>query len=111
MHEVGIMNDILEIAVDSAREAGASKITSLRVQVGELSGVVPDALMFAFDVIASSTIAAGAALSIETIPATCICTKCGIERAGTSAVACPLCGGSSTVSRGYELLVSSIEVD
>jgi hydrogenase nickel incorporation protein HypA/HybF len=111
MHEVGIMNDILEIAVDAAKNAGGSKISALRVRVGELSGVVPDALSFAFDVVASSTIAAGATFTIDTVEATCLCTECGKERIGASPAACPDCGGRSIISNGYELLVSSIEVD
>jgi hydrogenase nickel incorporation protein HypA/HybF len=111
MHEVGIMNDILDITVEAAREAGGSKISALRIRVGELSGVVPDALSFAFDVVASSTIASGATLTVETVEATCLCTVCGDERQGTSAGSCPSCGGKSIISHGYELLVSSIEVD
>jgi hydrogenase nickel incorporation protein HypA/HybF len=111
LHEVGIINDILDIATDAARESGASHITAVRVKVGELSGVVPDALSFAFEVVAESTIAAGASLIIEPIPAACSCTLCGMERMQTNISDCPECGGKSVMSHGYELLVSSIEVD
>jgi hydrogenase nickel incorporation protein HypA/HybF len=111
MHEVGIVNDALEIASDAAKASGASRIIAVRMKVGELSGVEPEALSFAFEVVAASTIAAGAQLTIETVSATCICRDCGNERIGRSAGPCPLCGGESTVAHGYELLVSSIEVD
>jgi hydrogenase nickel incorporation protein HypA/HybF len=110
MHEVGIMNDVLDIAVEAALEAGAERITLLKLKVGELSGVVPDSLTFAFDVLAKDTIANGAEFSIETIPATYQCADCGREFVGIVAVLCSFCQGKTAISHGYELIVSSIEV-
>ena len=111
MHEVGIMTDALEIAANAAVASGASRITVMRMKVGELSGVASDALSFAFDVIASKSMAAGATLTIETVPAASACRVCGREWIGRSIAPCSECGGESAIIRGYELLVSSIEVD
>ena len=105
------MNDILDIAVEAARESGAERITALSVKVGELSGVVPDALTFAFEVVAAETIASGSTFNVESVPAKCKCCVCGDERASAWSTACPICGGKSIISQGYELLLSSIEVE
>ena len=61
MHEVGVMQSALEIALEQAGRQGASRIDCIALRVGPLSGVVPEALEFAFDVVARGTIAAGGA--------------------------------------------------
>ena len=59
MHEVGVMQSALEIALEQAGRQGASRIDCIALRVGMLSGVVPEALEFAFDVVARGTIAEG----------------------------------------------------
>jgi len=69
MHEVSIMESAVRMAVDAAKSAGASRVLVLRLRVGTLSGAVPEALRFAFDVVCRDTIAEGASLEMETVPA------------------------------------------
>ena len=45
------------MAVDAAQSAGASRVLKLRLRVGSLSGVVPESLRFAFDVVCHGTMA------------------------------------------------------
>ena len=52
MHEVGVMQSALEIALEQAGRQGAGRIDCIALRVGMLSGVVPEALEFAFDVVA-----------------------------------------------------------
>ncbi len=68
MHEVGIMENTLAMAVKRAAEEGAHRIHRLTMRIGPLSGVVPEALEFAFVVLARGTIAEGARLEVERIP-------------------------------------------
>ena len=75
MHELGIIQNTLELAMASAKSSGASQIHLLRLRVGTLTGVVPDALLFAFDVIRQGTIAAGARLEVENVPVSCWCAE------------------------------------
>ena len=58
------------MAVDAAKKAGASRVLVLRLRVGTLSGAVPEALRFAFDVVCRGTITEGASLEMETVHAT-----------------------------------------
>ena len=52
MHEISLMENTLATALTQARNQGATHIHSLKMNVGQLSGVVPDALEFAFDIVA-----------------------------------------------------------
>ena len=49
MHEFGVTENIVTIALDKAREARASKIGKINLVVGELSGFVPECIKFYFD--------------------------------------------------------------
>ena len=79
MHEVSIMEEAVRMAVDAAKSAGASRVLALRLRVGALSGAVPEALRFAFDVVCRDTIAEGASLEMETVPAAGWCPVCRAE--------------------------------
>ena len=49
MHELSIMEGALALALEQARQAGARKLHVIRLRVGAMSGVVPEALQFAFE--------------------------------------------------------------
>ena len=65
MHELSIMQSALSLALDQARQAGASRVHTIRLRIGALSGVVPDALEFAFEALVPGTLAEGAKLAVE----------------------------------------------
>lgn len=79
MHEVSICESILDILKDEAKKNEASKVTAVRLKIGELSGVVEDALRFAFEVVTKGSIAEGASLVVEEVPLTARCKACGKE--------------------------------
>ncbi len=51
MHEVGITRSLVEIAEDHARRAGSKRVLSVSVDIGELSGVVAEAVEFCFSAV------------------------------------------------------------
>ena len=67
MHEAGLCVSLIALAERSAQDAGAQRIVSVGVAIGELSGVVPKAIELAFPICATGTRAEGAALRIERI--------------------------------------------
>ena len=75
MHELSIMQSALSLALDQARQAGGSRVHTIRLRIGALSGVVPDALEFAFEALAPGTPAEGAKLAIEHVPARFWCAN------------------------------------
>ncbi len=113
MHEVSIMAEAVRLAVESAQAAGAPRVTGLRLRVGSLSGAVPEALRFAWDVVRRDTPAAEAWLEIESVPAACWCAKCRAEFACENGLSeCPRCHEfSGDLRRGRELEIASVEVE
>ena len=76
MHEMGIAQSILDIAIAAAEKEGAQKITRVNVVAGELRGLVPLQFTFCFGLIAENTIASGAQLNLEITPVRGRCRKC-----------------------------------
>jgi hydrogenase nickel incorporation protein HypA/HybF len=113
MHEVSIMEEAVRLAVDAAKSAGANHVLALRLRVGALSGVVPDAMRFAFEVVCRDTMAAGASLEIESVPAACWCATCRAEfECADFFNECPRCHNvSGELRRGRELEIASVEMN
>ncbi len=112
MHEVSLMEQTIEIALAQASKQGASQIHRMKMRIGEMSGVVPEALAFAFDVVTQGTIAAGAKLEIESVPVTCFCPNCEQEfHPPDIFYECPECGEPRTkMLAGGEIELTSLEV-
>ena len=112
MHEVSIMEEAVRLAVDTAKAKGAGRVSRLRLRVGTLSGVVPEAMHFAFDVVCRGTIAEGAKLEIESVPAACWCAGCQAEfECADWLNECPHCHDvSGDLRRGRELEIASVEM-
>ena len=68
MHETRLCLSLVALAEEALGRAGGSRILRLRLEVGALSGVVPEALAGAFPICAAGTPAAGAALDIDRTP-------------------------------------------
>lgn len=113
MHELSLTQSLVAIAEDHARQAGATAIRSITVEMGELSGAIPEALEFAFDVCSQGTLAEGAALILRRIPGHGRCTVCAAEAACSELTAvCPVCGALGfEFDAGTELRVLELEID
>jgi hydrogenase nickel incorporation protein HypA/HybF len=112
MHEVSLLENTLELALSYAQQQGATQIHQLTLRVGQLSGVIPEALQFAFDIVAQGTIAEKAQLLIETIPAICYCQTCQQDFQPTDWIyECPTCHQLCTeLLQGRDLELVSLEV-
>jgi len=110
---LSIMESALNLALDQARQAGASRVHLIRLRVGALSGVVPEALEFAFEALAPGTAAEGGRLAIEPVPARFWCRTCAREFEADDLLAeCPSCHEpSGDLRAGRELEVASLDVE
>ena len=114
MHELSIAQSLLQIVQDETTKHGVSRVTRVYVRIGTLSMIVPEALTFSFEVITERTIAEGARLDIEVVPATGRCQNCNIdfEIMDKSFFLCPECGGvASEIISGKELEITHIEAE
>ena len=110
MHELSIADAIVRIACS---HAGGRRIETIEVKVGHLRQVVPDALAFAFTLVAEGTLAEGAELVMEDVPAAGVCRVCGAgsEWSGFP-LACAACGSLDVeLVRGEELLVDALTTE
>lgn len=115
MHELSLAYNLVEIAEEAARSAGAppARVEAVRLRLGAQAGVVAEALLFAFDVAAQGTPLEGAALRVEPVAAAIYCTECGAEREldEPRLLACPLCGApASRLIRGREMEIVALEL-
>lgn len=112
MHEVGILRDAVRIAIAAAKENGAERITRITLEVGELAGVVPTALEFAYEAVTEDTIAAGSELAWREVPVECACASgCPNFKPVGVIYRCPICGViSNDIRTGRELKIVSIDV-
>ncbi len=113
MHELSLTQNLIELAEEHARRAGASAIKSITVKIGALSGVIPEAMEFAFDVCCQGTLAQGATLGILHVPAIGRCRQCTTESSMTSLIdSCPECGGFVLdILQGQEMALTELEID
>ena len=113
MHELSLTQSLVAIAEDHARQAGGTVIRSVTVEIGELSGAMPEALEFAFDVCSKGTLADGATLILRRIPGHGRCAACATEADCHELVAvCPHCGALTfEIDAGRELRVVELEID
>ena len=109
MHELSITRSIVAIV---SERAGDQRIVRVTLDIGRLSGIVPDAIRFCFDICAQGTPAEGAALEIVEIAGRGRCGDCGTEVALAALVGrCPACGGASlAVIAGEELKIREMEL-
>jgi len=112
MHELGIMQNIVEIAQDYARRSNAEKVLKIVLEVGKLSGVVPEALEFCFSVCTKGTLLEGAELEIERVASLGVCKECGEKfDLVDNDFSCPICKGKNwNMISGRELIIKELGV-
>lgn len=113
MHELPIAQSILKIALRHAENVGAAQVTDLYLVIGKLSYVMDDSIQFYWDVIAKDTIAEGAQLHFERIPAAFVCLDCSQHYTPDGeTLACPSCQSTRVkVAAGEEFRLDSIDVE
>lgn len=108
MHELSIAESIVAAVTEKVTE---TPIRRVRVEVGRLSGVVPDALRFCFELATGGTCLSGAELEIVSTPGRGRCRSCCAEFDTDDLIAMCDCGSVDVeVLGGRELLIREVEV-
>ena len=112
MHELSLTCSLLDIVEDYARREGFTRVRSLKLSLGCLSCIDPDALTFSFSVQARGTKAEGAQLEFDIRPAVLYCFTCEREfSSGTFHPDCPCCGGQDILLTGGTEEMKLLEMD
>jgi hydrogenase nickel incorporation protein HypA/HybF len=124
LHEFSAACSIVDTAVEAAKSNKATKVSIVNVEVGEFTFLIPEQLIFNFEIASKNSILEGAELRIRTVKGRLLCNDCKFE--GESQVdpnipnqiavfapmKCPKCGGSSTkIIGGKDFMITSIEAE
>ncbi|MEE1752103.1 hydrogenase maturation nickel metallochaperone HypA/HybF [Streptomyces sp. SP18CS02] len=112
MHEMSIAMAVVDqVEQAAARAGGVTAVRSVRLRVGELAGVVPDALAFCFELACAGTLLEGAELVTESVPGRARCAPCAGEWAVgmPPLLCCPVCGEATAgLLSGRELRIARV---
>jgi hydrogenase nickel incorporation protein HypA/HybF len=114
MHELSLALSMLDMAQEESDRRGGVKVLAVHLKVGRLAGVVPEALLSAFELAAENTPLAGSRLIIEEVPITVYCPRCEQPRTLPSMqwFCCPECDApTAEVLKGRELEVTALEIE
>ncbi|MFW9974628.1 MAG: hydrogenase maturation nickel metallochaperone HypA [Candidatus Thorarchaeota archaeon] len=124
MHEFSAACSIVDTALEAAMNNGASRVSVVNVEVGEFTFLIPEQLVFNFEIASRNSILEGAKLRIKTVTGRLLCNDCGFEGepnldpdipnqiAAFAPMKCGKCGSSSTkITGGRDFVITSIEAE
>ena len=108
MHELAITQSIVDIVSEKAL---SRQVIRVKLAIGKLSAIEPDAVQFCFDVCTKGTYAEGAALEIDHIEGLGRCKNCATEIPLTQSSWRCQCGSNDIECiAGQELTITELEV-
>jgi len=113
MHEMSLVEGVRELIEEAAARENFSRVKSVRVEIGQLSGVEREAFAFCFEVVMQGGIAQGARLDIVATPGIGRCTACGrVTPLAAVFDPCVHCGGFPVeVTGGTAMRIIDLEVE
>jgi hydrogenase nickel incorporation protein HypA/HybF len=108
MHELAITQSVVDLVAE--RTAGR-QVGLVRVEVGALSGVVPDSMQFCYELLTNGTPLEGSSLVIERTTGMAHCRSCGRDFTLDDLILLCSCGSADVhLVAGRELRVLSVEL-
>jgi hydrogenase nickel incorporation protein HypA/HybF len=111
MHEYSIVTALMGHVEQQARAHGATSVARVAVRIGELSGVEPDLLQSAFELVREHSMCRGATLEIRRVAARWQCRSCGGAIAAGSILRCAACGGAARLAEGDEIVLDQLDLE
>lgn len=113
MHEFSLVLNIIDIVTEYAIKENAKEVKEVEIEVGELSGVVIDAMEFALQTAVKGTLIEHSVVHIQEIKGMARCTSCLHEFETDSLFKpCPQCKTCAPdIIHGKELRVKSIVIE
>jgi hydrogenase nickel incorporation protein HypA/HybF len=113
MHELSIALGIIDAASEEAHRRQAKRVLAVHLRLGQMAGVVKEALYSSYELAAESTPLEGSKLVIEEIPVTIRCPTCKAPRPVISLqdLRCREClSVTADILTGRELEVIAMEI-
>ena len=108
MHELSITQSLVEAVLE---RTGARPVMVVKLRIGPLSGVLPDAVRFCFELVSADTPLAGAALTIDQPQGLARCRACGNDFVLEDIfLLCPCGSADVEITDGCQLRIKFLEV-
>ncbi|AKN18844.1 hydrogenase maturation nickel metallochaperone HypA/HybF [Mycobacterium haemophilum] len=108
MHEMAITQSLVETVCE---HAAGRRVHSVRIEVGALCAVLPDAMQFCFGLATEGTVADGARLDLDVLAASARCLSCGQDFEPPELISLCPCGSADVeLVAGRDLKILSMEV-
>ena len=113
MHELSIAQNMIEIVKDHAEKLHATRVSEVELDIGTISGVIPETLEFALDIAVKGTIMEGAKIKMNIFNAKAKCLSCEKDfEVEDIYTLCPHCSSLQfDIIQGKELKVKSIKIE
>lgn len=114
MHELSIALSVVDMIEEESERRGGLQVAAVHLRIGQLAGVVKEALVSSYQMACEDTPLAGSQLVIEEVPIIMYCRKCEArQRVNNSEwFICPACGQPvSEILQGKELELASLEIN
>ena len=112
MHELSLCENILQILEAESVKQGFDTVKTVWLEIGDLSCIEVQAMLFSFDAVTRNSLAEGAKLVIIKVPGTAWCTRCSKNMPVEQRIdACPDCGNFPLqLSSGDQMKIKELEV-
>ncbi len=113
MHEMSIVQGLIAIIKEEMAKNRATRLRAIKVQIGEMSGILPDALKTCFEIVKAGNDMNGAVLNMDISPLMGYCRKCNKEfKIIEYNFSCLECNSSEIdIISGREMSIVEIEVE
>jgi hydrogenase nickel incorporation protein HypA/HybF len=113
MHEMSIALNIAEIIKETVSESDQNKISSVKIDMGILSNISSESLLFCFNSLKENELFSSASLEINKLPISIRCKHCeALSVENDFIFSCRICSSNDIeVTGGDELSLNSIIID
>lgn len=116
MHELGLLTSVVAAVENAAAQADSqvTRVEKVALEVGAMSGAIPEALYGSWPIARQDSICAEAELEVTSIPASVYCPRCArdIEIDQFFALTCPQCGmPTGNLTHGREFKIAWVQWD
>ena len=113
MHELSVVANLFEILEEKTKEQNGKRIILVQLQIGALSGIVPELLATAFEIYKKDTIASEAEIKIKTIPLKVQCKDCQKVMIKDDFIfICDICGSTNIQTlEGTDMILEKMDIE
>ena len=112
MHEVSVIEEIIQTVLDETKNYPGSKVESVTLKIGKLRQFVPEIMQFCYEVATQDTHLNQSKLILQEIPIQVFCKRCEMTaEVDDFEFICPECQSTDIqMITGNELILQSIQL-